>query len=143
MPAGSIPFIDDVPAVMTIAREMLAGEIAYLSGDHERGYELLRRAVAAEDALDYAEPSPWMVPTRHSLGALLLEQGRAAEAEGLYREDLAYHKGNVWSLHGLAECLERLGETDEARRVHAEFEAASAQASVDVSSSCFCRKDAE
>jgi len=141
IPDGSIPFIDDIDAVMTVAREMLAGEIAYLSGDHERGYAHLREAVAAEDGMAYAEPSPWMVPTRHSLGALLLEQGQVEEAERLYREDLAVHAGNVWSLHGLAECLERLGRAEEAARVRGEFEAASAQASVDVSSSCYCRTD--
>ena len=29
-----------------------------------------------------------MQPVRHALGALLLEQGRVAEAEAVYREDL-------------------------------------------------------
>jgi hypothetical protein len=29
-----------------------------------------------------------MQPTRHALGALLLEQGRVAEAEAIYRSDL-------------------------------------------------------
>ena len=142
--AASIPsfdpeFFDEIQKVMTVAKEMLAGEIAYLSGDHETGYAHLRAAVQAEDSLRYTEPSPWMVPTRHSLGALLLEQGRLAEAEQLYRHDLRLHAGNVWSLQGLTECLERSGQTEEAAELRARFEVARAQASVDVRASCYCR----
>jgi hypothetical protein len=48
-----------------------------------------------------------MQPTRHALGALLLEQGRVAEAEAIYRSDLdldgklsraCQHPDNLWSL---------------------------------------------
>ena len=62
-----------------------------------------------------------MQPPRHALGALLLEQGHLAEAEAVYRSDLGYdgklarayqHPDNVWSLHGLHECLTRRGDTD-------------------------------
>ena len=139
LPDDDMEFFETVQKVMTIAREMLAGEIAYLSGDHEKGFEHLRKAVEAEDALDYSEPSPWMVPTRHSLGALLLEQGQLGEAEAHYRVDLKKHSGNVWSLQGLTECLERSGQEEEAAEVRALFEAARAKATVDVSVSCFCR----
>ena len=60
-----------------------------------------------------------MRPTRHALGALLLEQGPVAEAEAVYRSDLGLdgklsracqHPDNLWSLHGLHECLTRRGE---------------------------------
>ena len=118
---------------------MLAGEIAYLSGNPELGFEHLRLSVAAEDALHYSEPSPWMVPTRHALGALLLEQGQVAEAEVVYRADLDRHPGNVWSLQGLTECLERTGQEEAAALVRAQFAAACAQASVEVRASCYCR----
>jgi hypothetical protein len=46
------------------------------------------RRYRAEDDLPYDEPWGWMQPIRHALGALLVEQGRAAEAEAVYREDL-------------------------------------------------------
>jgi hypothetical protein len=53
----------------------------------------------------------WMTPVRHALGALLLEQGRVAEAAQAYREDLApgRHPENVWALHGLVlrNCITR------------------------------------
>ena len=49
-----------------------------------------------------------MQPPRHALGALLLEQGEVVEAATVFAADLAAHPGgNVWALHGLAECEER------------------------------------
>jgi hypothetical protein len=45
---------------------------------------------------------------RHALGAFLLEQGRVGEAEAVFRKDLEQHPGNVWALHGLAECLQKV-----------------------------------
>jgi hypothetical protein len=64
-----------------------------------------------------------MQPARHAYGALLLEQGRVAEAEAVYRADLGldgtlpracHHPGNVWALHGYHECLVRLGKQEQA-----------------------------
>ncbi len=64
------------------------GEIDYRRGEYDTAFAHLRAAVALEDALPYDEPWGWMQPVRHALGALLLEQGRVAEAEAVYREDL-------------------------------------------------------
>jgi len=139
IPEDQMVFIVSALDVMKVARAMLAGEIAYKAGDPDLAFEHLRRAVAAEDALRYSEPSPWLMPTRHSLGALLLDQDKVAEAEVLYREDLRKHAGNVWSLHGLSECLEKRGEAAEAQAVHAQFQRAAADATVDVRASCYCR----
>jgi hypothetical protein len=46
-------------------------------------------AVAAEDTLKYDEPPAWLIPVRHSPGAALVSAGRFAEAEPVYRDDLA------------------------------------------------------
>lgn len=132
-------FFEDASIVFEIAREMMAGETEYKAGNVEAGLEHLRAAVAAEDRLEYSEPSPWLVPTRHSLGALLLEQGRLAEAEPLYRHDLKLHAGNIWSLQGLSECLERSGRSAEAAAVNAQLEEVRRLATVDVRASCYCR----
>jgi hypothetical protein len=89
-----------------------------------------------------------MQPTRHAYGALLLEQGLVAEAEAVYRADLGLddtlprplqHPGNVWSLHGLHECLVRLGKVGEARIVAQQLKFAAAMADVPIEASCFCR----
>ncbi len=103
---------------LEVAEDMLLGEIEYRKGNYDVAFEALRRAVATEDALPYDEPWGWMQPVRHALGALLLEQGHVDEAEAAYRADLGLggdlpraqvHPDNVWSLRGLADCLERRG----------------------------------
>ena len=137
--------------LLEIAAAMLDGELEYRRGDVEAGFAHLRRAVALDDALPYDEPWGWMQPTRHALGALLLEQGRVGEAEAVYRADLGYdgklsracqHPENVWSLHGLHECLTRRGDTVEAPLVKARLDLALARAEVPVRASCLCRREA-
>jgi Flp pilus assembly protein TadD len=86
------------------------------------------------------EPWDWMQPVRHALGALLLQDGRVAEAEEVYRKDLELHPGNGWALHGLAECLRSKGDTAAAEEATAAFEQAWRGADVTISASCFCRE---
>ena len=132
---------------LAIADSMLAGEIAYRRGEHDAAFAHLRAAIALEDALPYDEPWGWMQPVRHALGALLLEQGRASEAETVYREDLGLggtlpraqiHPDNLWAMRGLLDCLDRRGETVEATLIRQRVELAAARADVPVSVSCFC-----
>jgi hypothetical protein len=52
------------------------------------------------------------------------------------------HPGNVWSLHGLHECLTRLGRAAEARLVAHQLRIAAAVADVPIYASCFCRLSA-
>ncbi len=89
-----------------------------------------------------------MQPTPHALGALLLEQGKVAEAEAVYRaypgldqtlRRACQHPDNVWSLHGLHECLMRLGKASEAALIKPRLTIALARADVPVKASCFCR----
>ncbi|BBZ25911.1 hypothetical protein MMAD_02060 [Mycolicibacterium madagascariense] len=137
---------------MAIADAMLDGEIAYRAADYEQAFDHLRRAVDLDDSLPYDEPWGWMQPTRHALGALLLEQGRVDEACDVYAADLGVngtlgrshqHPGNVWSLHGYLECLERQGRSAEAALVAKQLEFASARADVTVRASCACRTGAD
>ncbi|MEZ5988417.1 MAG: tetratricopeptide repeat protein [Planctomycetota bacterium] len=138
VPEDQTVFIVPARDVLKVAREMLAGETEYHAGNHEEAFARLRKAVEAEDALRYSEPSPWMMPTRHALGALLLEQGHVDEAEACYRHDLRQHPGNGWSLHGLADCLEKRGVTAEAADVRKQFDKAWANATVEIKASCYC-----
>jgi hypothetical protein len=134
--------------ILAIAREMLRGEIAYRKGELDTAFFHLRRSVELDDGLPYDEPWGWMQPTRHALGALLLEQDRVAEAEAVYRADLGLddqlpracqHPENVWSLHGLHECLVRQGKRSEAAFIRPRLDLAAAWADVPIRSSCFCR----
>jgi tetratricopeptide (TPR) repeat protein len=137
--------------LLAIAEEMLTGELEYRRGNFDVAFRHLRSAVALDDALPYDEPWGWMQPPRHALGALLLEQGHLAEAEKYYREDLGldpklsracWHPENVWSLHGLHECLSRRGDTVEAPLIKARLDLAQARADVPVRASCLCRREA-
>ncbi|NND01629.1 MAG: hypothetical protein HKN91_02480, partial [Acidimicrobiia bacterium] len=51
----------------------------------------------------------------------------------------AQHPGNVWSLHGLHECLMLRGATDEATIIKQRLDIANARADVPIEASCFCR----
>ncbi|WP_280262482.1 tetratricopeptide repeat protein [Nocardia wallacei] len=134
--------------ILGIAARMLAGEIDYRKGEFDSAFAHLRAAVDLNDTLPYDEPWGWMQPPRHALGALLLEQGRVAEAVGVYEADLglapsttraAVHRDNVWSLLGYVECLHRLGRHDEAARTQPRLDLALARADPDLRVSCFCR----
>jgi tetratricopeptide (TPR) repeat protein len=134
--------------ILDIAEEMLEGEVSYRQGDYEVAFAHLRRSVELDDSLPYDEPWGWMQPARHALGALLLEQGRLEEAEAVYRADLGLdntlsralqHPDNVWSLHGLHECLMSRGETGEAAMIKQRLDMANARADVPIRASCFCR----
>jgi tetratricopeptide (TPR) repeat protein len=139
VPATAVLSMTPVSALAELARALMDGELAYRRGDFDRAFERLRTAVKLDDGLRYDEPHGWMLPARHALGALLLEQGRVEEAESVYREDLKRHAENGWSLHGLAECLRRRGANDEAALVEARFAQAWSRADVKLPGSCFCR----
>ncbi|WP_171228227.1 tetratricopeptide repeat protein [Ruegeria sp. HKCCA4008] len=137
--------------LLEIAGEMLRGEIEYRKGNFEIAFAHLRRSVQLDDTLPYDEPWGWMQPTRHALGALLFEQGHAAEAEAVYREDLglggslsraSIHPDNVWSLKGLYDCLKARGEDVEIRQVKQRLDLALARADRAVAASCFCAQAA-
>ena len=134
--------------ILKIAEQMLLGEIEYRKQNYDTAYAHLRQAVALDDNLKYDEPWGWMQPARHALGALLLEQGHVAEAKQVYLDDLglsdtlastSQHMDNLWSLHGLVECLEREGNLEQAKQTRARLNLAKARADVPINASCACR----
>ncbi len=136
--------------ILAVAAELLDGEIAYREGNYDEAFARLRRAVELDDTLPYDEPWGWMQPTRHALGALLLEQGQVEEAAAVYAADLGLdptlsrscqHPGNVWSLHGYHECLQRLGRSAEAAIIGQQLALVRARADVPIHASCACRLD--
>ena len=141
-------FNNTVRDILAIAGEMLDGEIDYREGRFDDAFAHLRRAIELDDSLPYDEPWGWMQPTRHAYGALLLEQGQVEEAAQVYAADLGLdptlarpcqHPGNVWSLHGYHECLQRLGRTEEAAIIGQQLDLLKARADVPILASCACR----
>ena len=148
IPEGRKFFNNSARSVLAIAEAMLDGELAYHQGNHQIAFDHLREAVRRDDTLAYSEPWAWMHPPRHALGALLLAQGHLDEAEQVYSTDLgltdtlqrcAQHPDNVWSLHGLAECLRARGALGEMARITPKLEAAMARTDTRITASCCCR----
>ncbi len=124
-------------ALLAIGAAHLEGEIAAADGRTGDAVAALERAVAAQDALVYMEPPPWYFPTRQALGAVLLDAGRAEEAEAVYRADLEQYPGNGWSLFGLSKSLEAQGRPADAGWARKGHQNAFARADVTLESSRF------
>jgi tetratricopeptide (TPR) repeat protein len=136
--------------ILAVAEEMMLGELDYRRFNHDGAFAHLRRSVEMYDNMRYDEPWGFMQPTRHALGALLMEQKHYAEAEAVYRADLGLdgslpracqHPDTIWSLHGLHECLTRRNATAEAAILKQRLDIAMTRADVMIRGSCFCRSE--
>ena len=124
-------------AILEIAKEVLAGELAAKRGEYDKAIARLHRAVLLEDNLIYNEPPDWHVPVRQSLGAVLLAAGRSAEAEAIYWQDLEQNRENGWSLFGLMESLRAQGKEEQAATVEKRFRKAWKRSDVTLTASRF------
>ncbi len=121
--------------LLEIASHVLAADIASKQGNHDAAFAELEAAQRTEYALHYVEPPAWPIPVRQYQGAALLDAGRAADAETVFREDLREYPENGWALYGLAASLRAQKKpTDE---VDQRFAAAWAAADVKLTSSRF------
>ncbi len=124
--------------ILSIAPEVLGGELAAHRKDFDAAIAHLERAVRLEDGLVYTEPSEWHFPARQALGAILLAAGRPREAETVYWEDLRRNRDNGWSLFGLAQAIRAQGGREgEAATAQVRFEEAWARADVELTASRF------
>jgi len=124
-------------AILEIADEVLAGELAAKRGYHDLAIARLHRAILLEDNLIYNEPPDWHVPVRQVLGAVLLDADRPAEAESIYWQDLSRNRENGWSLFGLMQSLRAQGKTEQAAVIEARFRKTWNRADVTLTASRF------
>jgi predicted Zn-dependent protease len=117
---------------------MAEGEIQWREGRKEDAWATLRAAIAQQDALAYDEPPGWMQPLRHALGALLLEGGRAAEAETVFREQLRRTPADPWALLGLEQTLRALGRAADADTLTPLVRSAWSHADIQPPAACYC-----
>ena len=136
-PERTVAFFFRAKNVLQMAANVLAGEMAAKAGDIASAERLLRAAIAEQDTHWFTEPPPWYFPVRQSLGAVLLQAGRSADAEVVYREDLRRNPGNGWSLFGLSQSLKAQGKSAEATQADADFRKAWAAADVILTASRF------
>ena len=123
--------------LVRLTEHLLAGEIQAARGRMGRAIDEMRSAVALQDGFRYAEPPSFHYPVRQSLGAVLLEAGRASEAEAVYRRDLEHNPHNGWSLFGLAEALRAQERDEEANEAQQRFQEAWQSADVTLEASVF------
>jgi tetratricopeptide (TPR) repeat protein len=107
--------------ILSIASKVLEGWIAAEQDDYGAAVSALTEAARLEDGLLYGEPPEWTIPVRQDLGAVLLQAGRYAEAERVFRKDLSRFPDNGWSLFGLADALRAQGQEEETAEVEARF----------------------
>ncbi|MEO8473260.1 MAG: hypothetical protein ABI477_13760 [Chryseolinea sp.] len=84
-----------------ISTNLLRGEILLKEKNWNEAISIFKSAVEKEDLMQYNEPPDWKIPTRHYLGAALLEAGQFLEAEKVYKDDLKVNRDNGWSISGL------------------------------------------
>jgi tetratricopeptide (TPR) repeat protein len=123
--------------VFRFAAAHLAGEIALRRGNNDEAIQLLSTAAGLQDSLHYDEPPAWQQTARQSLGAALLAAGRSADAEAVYREDLARYPETGWSLYGLTQALRAEGKTKEAAEAEKRFRRAWAKSDTKLVASRF------
>jgi len=126
--------------LLALAQHMTEGEILIRENKLDAGIAELREAIKLEDALKYDEPPGWLIPIRHSLGAALMQNGRSAEAEQVYREDLARLPDNGWSLYGLSKSLRAQNkDLEETKATMKKFQKVWDKADIKITSSCLCQ----
>jgi tetratricopeptide (TPR) repeat protein len=119
-------------SLLHVALAVVDATIANARGDTDASARLFAQAIRYEDALRYDEPPQWPHPARQSAGFMLLQNGRPAEAETLFREDLRRNPENGWSLGGLAEALRQQHKTAAAAEADRRFRKAWSHADTSV-----------
>lgn len=110
--------------LLKLALTILRGKVEANQGHHIAAIRELEKAMSMETKLKNTELRAWYPPVRQTLGRVLLESKRPAEAEAVYRQDLEQNPENGWALYGLAQSLHDQAKTVEAREIQSRFEKA-------------------
>ncbi len=106
--------LESAGSILSLASQVLDARIAWAMDAKVDAVAAWKKAVASADRVAYDEPPVWFYPVRESLGAALLLDNKAAEAERVFRDDLVRHPRNARSLFGLHESLIRQGKDGDA-----------------------------
>jgi len=107
---------------LLIGEQYVMGEIEAAKGNYGEAVYHLSNAVRLEDSDTYSEPPAWQFPSRHVLGAVLMEAGRAREAETVYWDDLKHNPKNAYSYYGLYQSMSAQGKEEQASEFLALYE---------------------
>jgi tetratricopeptide (TPR) repeat protein len=110
-----------VPDLYRIARHIIEGRIAMAEGKAGRAVKEFKIASAIQDKLPYLEPPFWYYSVHQSLGAALLQAGKAQEAEQVFQKSLRILPKNGWALYGLMEAQKAQGKKKAAKATEKRF----------------------
>jgi tetratricopeptide (TPR) repeat protein len=113
VPAGAMIGYNPASAIFLVCEAVLEARIAAAGNNLDSAIQAWQKAVAAEDALSYDEPSDWFYPTRESLGAAYFRAKRYEDADRTFREDLERNPDNPRSLFALWQMVGVVGEPDD------------------------------
>ncbi len=117
-------YTNKAQAFLDLTANILDARIAEVRSDHKSAIQYWNNAVQIQDRLYYGEPPEWFYPVRESLGAALMLNSQAAEAEAVFRADLEQYPRNPRSLFGLWKSLEAQNKILDADWVRREFKTA-------------------
>jgi tetratricopeptide (TPR) repeat protein len=117
-------FFNDWSTLHALADDELAARIATAQGNLPAAIGHWRHAVSVEDKMNFDDVPDWYYPVRESLGAALLRNRQAAEAEQVFRDDLKRTPHNPRSLFGLYLALDAQRKTTAANEARQSFETA-------------------
>jgi tetratricopeptide (TPR) repeat protein len=124
-------------SLLGITGNILRGEILRSEGKLDEAIAVFEQAQETHLALRYDEPEPLNFSSGDWLGDALIEAGRYAEAEAVYRISLDQHPDNGWSYFGLEKALRAQGRVAEADAAKADFDRTWARADIIIKSSRF------
>ncbi|MCR6722144.1 MAG: hypothetical protein NVV59_18065 [Chitinophagaceae bacterium] len=116
--------INTMADLTQIAAKVLNAGIAFQQNNSAVAIKLLEEAIVVEDKLNYNEPPDWFFSVRHHLGAVLIKEGKYAEAEKVYNRDLQIWPKNGWALIGLQQALALQKKDAESQKVKTAFDQA-------------------
>lgn len=127
--------INNMADLSQIATKVLSAGIAVRQNKNQEAIQLLEEAIVVEDKLNYNEPPDWFFSVRHHLGAVLIKEGKYAEAEKVYNRDLQIWPKNGWALVGLHQALALQKKEPEAQKIKTAFDLAWQYADFKISAS--------
>jgi hypothetical protein len=105
-----------------IQRRVAEAWKVFAEGDKARGVTLLSAAADAEDLTDKSAITPGPIaPARELLGFMLLEAGRAAEAQKAFQQTILKEPGRFLGLYGAARAADAVGDKAGARALYAKL----------------------
>jgi tetratricopeptide (TPR) repeat protein len=98
-----------------IQHQVASAWVLNAQGKHDEAVKAMRAAADAEDKTEKAPVTPGpLAPARELLGAMLLEQGSAAEALGCFEATLKKEPHRFAATAGAATAAEKLGDKTKA-----------------------------